>query len=71
MYFIFERDKKKYFWMPGMGGILKWNLRKYITAFNDGDDELANKIKKTIYKTADTITKKYINAIQNEDIVVE
>ncbi len=68
---LYYRDKSKYRWMPGMAGILKWQLRNWVKAYNEGDEELANKLRRTLYKTASTITKKYIRSVKNGDIEPE
>jgi len=71
MYALFLYDRSKYKWMPGMVGILKWRLREWVKAYNDTEnytDEEVEKLKKTLWKTADTITRKYINQVEDGKI---
>ena len=74
MYALYLSDKKKYSWMPGMGGILKYHLREWVKLKTDPNykpeltEEDIEKKRKTIYKTANTITRKYINSVTNGDI---
>jgi len=67
---LYKYDKLKYRWMPGMAGIIKWRLRNWVKAFNDPtkSDEEVEKLRKTLYKTANTITRKYVRSVEDGDI---
>ncbi len=70
-YVVYQRDKTKYKWLPGMIGILNWRLKNWIKAYNDPKnytDEDVEKLKKTFYKHANTITRKYIKQIESGEI---
>ncbi len=72
-YIVYQKDKTKYKWLPGMMGILNWRLKNWIKAFNDNSvsDEDVNKLKKTFYKHANTITRKYVRSVESGDIEPE